>query len=65
MGGGSRGGGRGKRQPSPLDAGYDRWLDRQLHGYYDPVLDEKLPDDLLKVIAKFDARDPKDGSKGS
>lgn len=52
------------RRRSALEAGFDRWLDRQLHKIYDPVLDENVPDDLKKLLEKFDERpasDPTDG----
>lgn len=45
-----------RRQRSALDAGFDRWLSRQLHEMYDPVLGEPLPAELAELLAGFDAR---------
>jgi hypothetical protein len=55
------------RSRRPLDAGFDRWLDRQLHKIYDPVLNENVPDDLLRLLEKFEERATADesSSKGS
>lgn len=54
------GGGRGRRgkksgdeEPDP---GFDRWLNRQLHGLYDPILAEAVPPEILKLIEQFDDR---------
>ena len=47
--------GRSKRR-SALETGFERWLDRQLHKIYDPVLDEGIPDDLACLLDGFDAR---------
>ena len=52
-----RGQGRdgGRRMDSHLDAGFDRWLVDQLRKLYDEVLDEEVPEDLVKVVRGFDA----------
>ena len=31
-----------------LERGFDRWLNRQLHRIYDPVLSEAVPDEALR-----------------
>jgi hypothetical protein len=46
---------RGRRMDSGSDAGFDRWLVDQLRKLYDEVLDEEVPDDLVKVVRSFDA----------
>ena len=48
-----------RRQRSALDAGFDRWLSRQLHQMYDPVLGEPLPAELAELLAGFDERSGK------
>ncbi len=30
------------------DQGFDRWLNRQLHRLYDPVLSEDVPDEIMR-----------------
>lgn len=45
-----------RRQRSALDAGFDRWLSRQLHQMYDPVLGEPLPAELAELLSGFDER---------
>lgn len=35
---------------------FDNWLSQQLRSLYDPVLEEPLPDDLMKML--------EDGGKG-
>ncbi len=37
------------------DVGFDRWLKAKLHHTFDPVLEEKVPDDLMKLLQRFDA----------
>lgn len=39
------------------NGGFDRWLDRSLHELYDKVLGEDLPEDLRKLIEKFDSKE--------
>ncbi|MDX6750698.1 NepR family anti-sigma factor [Geminicoccaceae bacterium 1502E] len=56
-------GGRHKR-PSALEAGFERWLNSQLHKMYDPVLDERIPDELSRLIEAFDERPPKKEPSG-
>ena len=41
----------------PEDAGFDRWLNRQLHKIYDPILDETIPDDINDLLERFERRD--------
>lgn len=49
-----------------LDAAFDRWLKEQLHRLYDEVLSEDIPDEMLRLIEKFNApnakKDPPDPS---
>jgi hypothetical protein len=58
--------GRGdKSEPDEamLDQGWDRWLNRQLHRLYDPVLAEAVPDRLMRLLEQFEtspADDPDD-----
>lgn len=52
---------RAAKEPSPLDKGFDRWLNRQLHGFYDPVLNEAVPDDIAKLLDQFESKDKKPG----
>jgi hypothetical protein len=37
------------------EAGFDRWLVDQLRKLYDEVLEEEVPEDLVKVVRAFDA----------
>ncbi len=39
-----------------VDRGFDRWLNRQLHRIYDPVLGEPVPDDMMRLLDEFDSR---------
>jgi len=39
-----------------VDRAFDRWLNRQLHRLYDPVLAESVPDDLLRLLDQFDPK---------
>jgi hypothetical protein len=55
---------RAGKEPSPLDKGFDRWLNRQLHGFYDPVLNEAVPDDIAKLLDQFESKDKKSGPEG-
>jgi hypothetical protein len=56
--------GNGPVKPRPaLEAGFDRWLDRQLHEIYDPVLDEAIPDEIASLLERF-ARGPAGGGEG-
>jgi hypothetical protein len=43
-------------EPSSEDRGFDRWLNRQLHKLYDPVLGEEIPDELSRLLEEFDQR---------
>jgi Anti-sigma factor NepR len=36
--------------------GFDRWLNRQLHRHYDPVLGEPVPDEMMRLLTQFDPR---------
>ena len=45
-----------ERGRSPTDAGFDRWLDKQLHAWYEPVLHEGIPESLSEILEKFDSR---------
>ncbi|MEZ5906829.1 MAG: NepR family anti-sigma factor [Geminicoccaceae bacterium] len=46
--------GEARRRRSAKDAGFDRWLGKQLHAMYDPVLDEELPESLLELLNGFE-----------
>ena len=46
--------GAAPKRRSAKDAGFDRWLGRQLHAIYDPVLEEELPERLLKLLDGFE-----------
>ncbi len=37
-----------------LERGFDRWLNRQLHRIYDPVLNEAVPDEIMRLVEQFD-----------
>jgi hypothetical protein len=43
------------------EIGFDRWLKHKLHEVYDPVLDEQVPEDLIRLLEAFDSREKKDG----
>lgn len=45
----SSGGGHGPR-PEAEEPPFDRWLRKQLHAIFDPVMNEPLPPELLKAI---------------
>lgn len=47
---------RGGKQRSATESDYDRWLDRRLHQLYDPVLNEKIPDELASLLLQFDEK---------
>lgn len=49
--------GAARKRRSARDAGFDRWLGKQLHAIYDPVLDEELPEPLRLLIDQFEPRD--------
>jgi hypothetical protein len=36
-----------------VDRGFDRWLNRQLHRIYDPVLGEPVPEEMLRLLDQF------------
>ncbi len=38
-----------------LERGFDRWLNRQLHRIYDPVLSEAVPDEIMRLLEEFEA----------
>ncbi len=46
-----------RKRRSAKDVGFDRWLGKQLHAIYDPVLDEELPEGLRQLIDGFEPRD--------
>lgn len=54
-GGGRRRGGK-KCGDEESDTGFDRWLNRQLHGLYDPILSEAVPPEIMKLIEQFEDR---------
>ena len=60
-----------KKSQSPLDASFDRYLSRQLHEIYDPILNEAIPENIANVLERFaekpvipPAADEEKGSKG-
>jgi Anti-sigma factor NepR len=38
------------------DRGFDRWLNRQLHRLYDPVLGEAVPDEMMRLLEQFEPK---------
>jgi hypothetical protein len=44
-----------------LDRSFDRWLHRQLHHFFDPVLSERVPDEIMRLLEEFEDR-PHDAS---
>lgn len=54
--------GPGKKKADPA---FDRWLGQQLHGLYDQVLNEAVPDEIARLIEGFREREPekKDGQE--
>jgi hypothetical protein len=48
-GGGGRPKGDGRRAPDAPPA-FDAWLTQQLRAIYDPVLDEPLPEQLVRML---------------
>ncbi len=50
--------GRGHGEDPSLEQGFERWLNRQLHHLYDPVLSETVPDEILRLLQQFDAEAP-------
>jgi hypothetical protein len=53
----------GESPSSSLDRGFDRWLNRQLHVFFDPVLDQKLPDEIAGLLEQFESRDKQSGNE--
>lgn len=49
--------GKRPRKSAPSEPGFDRWLGRQLHRIYDPVLHEPVPDEFLRLLEGFETRD--------
>jgi hypothetical protein len=49
---------------SASDRAFDRWLNRQLHGLYDPVLAEPLPDELMRLLDRFEQRPKPSDAEG-
>lgn len=53
-----------------VERGFDRWLNRQLHRIYDPVLGEPVPEEMLRLLEQFGSKlqpddEPKDGEDKS
>src|SRR4051794_21646126 len=48
----------GNAPRSRVDVGFDRWLRNRLHSLYDPVLNEKVPDELEALLDRFTTRPP-------
>jgi Anti-sigma factor NepR len=36
------------------ERGFDRWLNRQLRRLYDPVLTEAVPEEIMRLVERFD-----------
>lgn len=58
-----------KKMAAPdTDQAFDQWVARQLHKVYDEVLSEPVPDELLRLVERFDeqpaAGKPRDGGNG-
>ena len=53
---GDRRAGRKQSDESMVDRGFDLFLNRQLHQLYDPVLNEPIPEELLRLLNQFDDR---------
>ena len=51
------------KRRSPIDAGFDRWLDRQLHDIYDPILNEAVPDEIERLLRELDHKPAGDGGE--
>ena len=52
----------GQKVPRPrkqAERGLDQWFTKKLHDLYDPVLNEKIPDDLSRLLDDF-AKRPND-----
>jgi hypothetical protein len=49
---------RGASRRSLTEPGWDRWLDRQIHQLYDPVLNEAIPAELRELLMRFDEKPP-------
>ena len=58
-------GGKSDTDEAMLDQGWDRWLNRQLHRLYDPVLAEAVPDRIMRLLEQFETspQDDDDGKK--
>ena len=41
-----------------VERGFERWLNRQLHRIYDPVLGEPVPDEMMRLLDQFAAKPP-------
>ena len=50
------GGGGPPAEDPTSERGFERWLNRQLHGLYDPVLAEAVPEEILRLLEQFDER---------
>lgn len=46
-----------------LERGFDRWLNRQLHRIYDPVLSEAVPDEIMRLLEEFETAPPPSDQK--
>ena len=50
--------------PAEPDKAFDQWVSRQLHKVYDEVLNEQVPDELLRLVEHFEPASDDDGSEG-
>lgn len=50
-----------KMTRTTADASFDRWLVGQMRKLYDEVLEESVPDDLVRLVRSFDGADAAGG----
>jgi hypothetical protein len=55
--------GTGKSPPKPNF--FDQWVDRRLKTMHDAVLDEKIPDDMLRMLLGDAAAEPNKPERGT
>jgi len=48
--------GRGVNKRSATEPGWERWLDRQIHQLYDPVLSESIPKEMFELLMRFEEK---------
>ena len=40
--------------PAEADTAFDQWVSRELHKVYDEVLNEPVPEELLRLVERLD-----------